>query len=163
MNELLLATIVIGVVILGSVGLGCWAWIRVSDGESERLTDELALLRARADSKLVGMGPPTPAEDAPRVSDMAPPGWPTYEHAKAEVSAPPKSMSASPMGAPLPLDPDKPPKRMVYRPKAGSIAPAPSCACHLRPLSPDQPFVLWPIKNGDDQYIDVVICMDGAS
>lgn len=54
----------------------------------------------------------------------------------------------SPDMAPIPVDPERPPRPMVYRPRSGQ--PAPTCHCHGRTVQPGQTVLIWPVPDSEE-------------
>lgn len=60
-----------------------------------------------------------------------------------ELESEPDSM------APLPVDPDNPPKPIVYNRRPNSTAPIPRCTCHGQLLKAGQEVLWWPVPGSD--------------
>lgn len=81
------------------------------------------------------------------------------EEPQAEPEQRQESASPPDGGLPVPVDPDRPPTMKIYRPRPGSTAETPRCACHQRPVNPGDKVLWWPVPGSEEVR---VFCQRGA-
>lgn len=73
----------------------------------------------------------------------------------AKPTSKPEPVEQDTSTPPMYVDPEDPPRWMIYRNRSGKPR---VCSCHQRTLSDGQDILWWPVENG----VVVIFCADGA-